>query len=201
VRKHFNAITLAIPFLLCLGVASLGAQDPQPPAQIIPPEQLGAKKGIVPLQVEVVVSKYQGEKRTSSVPYVLSVNAAQPPFSGRPSQIRIGANVPVPTLVGEQGSPKLVYQSSQFVGTQIDCSATVLEGGRFEINLSIEDSASLEPPVGNASTKADEPPILRTFRSRNQLVLRDGQSSQFTAAADRISGEVIRVDVTPSVVK
>jgi hypothetical protein len=103
--------------------------------------------------------------------------------------------------VGEQGSPKVVYQGGQFVGTQIDCSATVLDSDRFEINLSIEDSASLEPPVGNASAKPDEHPILRTFRSRNQLVLRDGQSSQFTAAADRISGEVIRVDVTLKVVK
>ena len=33
------------------------------------------------------------------------------------------------------------------------------------------------------------------------LVLRDGQTRQFTAAADRITGEVVKVDVTLKVVK
>jgi hypothetical protein len=35
----------------------------------------------------------------------------------------------------------------------------------------------------------------------NSLVLKDGQSSQFTAAADKVNGEMIKADVTISVVK
>jgi hypothetical protein len=44
-------------------------------------------------------------------------------------------------------------------------------------------------------------PVFRSFRSTNTLVLRDGQTRQFTAATDRVSGEVVRIDVTLNVVK
>jgi hypothetical protein len=35
----------------------------------------------------------------------------------------------------------------------------------------------------------------------NTLLLKDGQSAQLTSAADKISGEVLKVDVTLTVVK
>jgi hypothetical protein len=44
-------------------------------------------------------------------------------------------------------------------------------------------------------------PVTRTFQSANTLVLRDGQTRQFTTATDRVSGEMARVDVTVRVVK
>src|SRR5256885_13084784 len=47
--------------------------------------------------------------------------------------------------------------------------------------------------------KRNELPLFRTFRLSNQVVvLRDGESTQLTTVTDRISGEVIRVDVTRS---
>ena len=42
-------------------------------------------------------------------------------------------------------------------------------------------------------------PVFRSFGSSNTLVLRDGQSRQYTAAADRVTGESIRVDVALTV--
>ena len=42
-------------------------------------------------------------------------------------------------------------------------------------------------------------PVFRSFESSNTLVLRDGQSRQYTAAADRVTGESIRVDVALTV--
>jgi hypothetical protein len=42
---------------------------------------------------------------------------------------------------------------------------------------------------------------LRTFQVSNSVVLRDGQTRQFTAATDRVSGEIVRIDVTLRVVK
>jgi hypothetical protein len=33
------------------------------------------------------------------------------------------------------------------------------------------------------------------------VILKDGQSSEFTAAADRITGEIIKIDITVTVVK
>jgi hypothetical protein len=44
-------------------------------------------------------------------------------------------------------------------------------------------------------------PVIRNFNASNNLVLRDGQTRQFTAAADRVTGEVIKVDVTLKVAK
>ena len=43
--------------------------------------------------------------------------------------------------------------------------------------------------------------MIRNFEAENTLVLRDGQTRQFTAAADRVTGEVVKVDVTLKVAK
>lgn len=43
--------------------------------------------------------------------------------------------------------------------------------------------------------------VMRSFRSASTLVLRDGQTRQFTAATDRVNGEVVRIEVTLRVVK
>jgi hypothetical protein len=40
-----------------------------------------------------------------------------------------------------------------------------------------------------------------TFRTTNALVLRDGQSTEFTTAVDKVSGEMIKASVTLAVVK
>jgi hypothetical protein len=44
-------------------------------------------------------------------------------------------------------------------------------------------------------------PVFRKFSSTNMLVMRDGQTREFTAATDRVSGEVVRIAVTLRVVK
>jgi hypothetical protein len=120
--------------------------------------------------------------------------------------VRMGTRVPVPTtkqptvdgksaadIPGFLTSPtSFTYQD---IGTNIDCSAFVNDDGRFELTISIEDSSIREE-------KRNELPLIRMLRLSNQVVvLRDGQSTQFTAATDRISGEVVRVDVTLNVVK
>jgi hypothetical protein len=48
---------------------------------------------------------------------------------------------------------------------------------------------------------SDFPPTLRTFSATNTLILKDGQTAQFTAAADKTTGEVVRVDITMKVEK
>jgi len=44
-------------------------------------------------------------------------------------------------------------------------------------------------------------PIFRSFRTTNTLLLRDGESAEFTAATDRITGDTIRVTVSLAVMK
>lgn len=42
---------------------------------------------------------------------------------------------------------------------------------------------------------------MRSFRSTNTLVRRDGQTHQFTAATNRVNGDVTRIEITLRVVK
>ena len=67
-----------------------------------------------------------------------------------------------------------------------------IEGHDMHEVSALQDKAT--PTVG-------EMPVFRTFRSTNTLVLRDGQMREFTAAADRVNGEVIRIAVTLRVAK
>jgi hypothetical protein len=155
----------------------------------------------VPLQVQVVVSRYQGDKRVSSLPYVLAPNAND----GEPTRLRMGAKVPVPAVSGQQKlaqqfpMPTISPITYQEIGTNIDCKVTGLIDGLYEVNVSVEDNSIVATPEG--STPAAEPPVFRTFQAANTLLLKDGQTRQFTAATDRVSGEVVRIEVTLTVVK
>lgn len=204
--KNLPTITLTIVLAASLAAGELRAQSqPKPqPQDTSQPSKPGARPGI-PLQVQVVVSRFRGEKKVSSVPYTLSVNAA----SGRPSQLRVGAEVPIPTMAkptigGKPLNDIPVGGPVQYrpLGTNIDCSAIVTEDDRFQVSLTIEDSSIyVDGQAVEGVPKAGEPPIIRSFRFSNEFTLRSGQSTQFTAATDRIVGEVIRVDVTVNVVK
>ena len=90
----------------------------------------------------------------------------------------------------------------EHIGTNIDCSANSTDDGRFEVNISIEDtSIYLDGQRTDDASKLTGPPIFRSFQASNELVLRDGQSTEFTAATDRISGEITKIEVTLKVMK
>jgi hypothetical protein len=151
---------------------------------------------LVPLDVQVMVNRYQGDKRVSSLPYTLAVNANDRTISS----IRMGARVPVSRgATAPAGLPPVEYQS---IGTNIDCFARTMDDGRFQVNLVIEDSSIYENVPGAVQPGTDEKaPVFRSFKSTNTLVLRDGQTRQFTAATDRVNGEVVRIEVTLRIVK
>ena len=173
--------------------------------------ELERANAVTPIDVEVVISRFQGDKKVSTLPYALTVNATHqvggPDTINRAplTQLRMGGEVPVPTMAmpttvdGKPagfvtGGGPVTYQN---VGTQIDCRARRLSNGQFEVWLSVSDSAVAAPQAGDAGAL----PVIRKFQSSNNLVLRDGQTRQFTAATDRLTGEVVRVDVTLRVAK
>ena len=156
---------------------------------------------IVPLDVEVVVTRYQGDKKISSLPYALAVNASQ---RAEEVRLRMGANVPVPTTAftppAADGKPlPITSYNYRDIGTNIDSSARPLGDGRFAVYVSIGESSVVQG--ANVPGAVQGAPVIRTFSASNNLVLRDGQTRQFTAAADRVTGEVVKVDVTLKVVK
>lgn len=187
---------LAVP-PVAVALQAVPAVPATPGVQVVPavpatPPRTGP---LVPLQVEISIARYQGDKRTGALPYVVAVNA-----NGDRSSLSIGTEVPVAsTAMGPGTVPAMRSFNYRTVGTNILCGARDAGDGRFEVELQIDDNAVQTSDQG-PNPQADLPNF-RTFRSRNTLLLRDGQSRQYTAATDRVSGESVRIDVTLRVVK
>jgi type II secretory pathway component GspD/PulD (secretin) len=119
------------------------------------------------------------------------------------SQLNVGANIPVPTTTfapaGGNTAP-LVSYNYQNIGTNIDCRVTLTEDGRFDLTVSVDETTVVTNADAVAGAVAGVP-VMRSFKSRNRLLLRDGQTRQYTAATDRVNGETIRIEVTLRVVK
>lgn len=156
---------------------------------------------LVPLEIEIVISRYQADKKISSVPYLLAVNA-----EGGESKLRMGIDVPVystaftPGTAAKDAPQALRSYNYRSVGTNITSSARSAPENRFEVSLYVEDS-SVYTGTDKTVPGSEGMPVFRNFNSTNTLLLRDGQTRQYTAAVDRVSGEVVKVDVTLRVVK
>ncbi len=150
-----------------------------------------------PLLVQVVFNEYEGEKKLSTLPYAIPVNA-----DTRETSLRMGIRVPI-NVGGAQGQEsKVVYQD---VGTDIDCSAEPLEGERFRVHLRTGRS-SIYHPGGVRQSKTGpaismEQPLFSHFSTSLNLLMRDGQTVQSTMATDPVTGRVLKIDVTLQVAK
>jgi hypothetical protein len=235
---------------LCVSAASTtaigqGTQQAPAPRPVV----------IVPLKVDVTLSRYQNDKLLGRAPFTLVVNPIQ--FGNNPprTSLRVGVDVPAgteSTTIDGKTTTKPYYRN---VGTQIDSSARLTEDGRYLLELSVQDSAvfaasgqdqqvvranldveaaemnvkritdafqkgqanqsSLDQATielkraqsGLAQAKTAALPAsrsdmaFRNFSISNQLTLKDGQSTQFTAATDKISGEVLKVEVAILTIK
>ena len=188
--KHvISAVVLPV---LMLAALPARAQDPRS----------DLKNRQTALRVQVVVSRYQGEKKISSMPYTLSVvtNIAK-------TSMRMGVDVPIPSTVfspaakGEATSSPVTSYSYKSVGTNIDCSAALPEEGLYRLDLAVQDSSVMLVDKDMGTGPRVNAPSVRHFQSSFSVLLRDGQSVQHIAATDPVSGEVLRLDVTLNVVK
>ena len=191
--------------LIAALMAPLAAQEPVtlplPPQASQPP---GGPKipAPIPLKVTVVLSRYQGDKRVSSMPYVLGVMASGW-GPGPKTALRMGVEVPVAqTRITTDGKPGPVSSYSyRDVGTNIDCSAVDSGGGAYSLNITVEDS-SIQGDTGDKTPKiARDTPIFRRFNASFSMLLRDGQTMQYTSATDPVTGEVMKIDITAAVMK
>src|SRR5262249_53025024 len=173
-------------FMALAAVGPIAAQD-KPAAP--------APKALTPLKLTVVISRYQGEKKTGSLPFTLWVNAND----RHGTSLRMGGSVAVPSGAAQAGNPIMSY-SYRDIGTKIDASAESLDEGRFSVVLAIEDSqvfSDATKPAGSVGGL----PAFQSFSSSMVVILKDGQSAQYTTATDKVSGEVIKVDVTLNVIR
>jgi hypothetical protein len=197
VRTQIHALGV---FVLALALQPVThAQDPAPaaaPKPVVEKPAAAPAKGIIPLKLQFVISKYQGDKKISSVPYLLSVN-----IGGPRAGLRMGAQVPYATTQVSDGvkTPSYSYRD---VGVGIDVSnQMLLESGLYKLDVVIEDTSISSSNQVQGAPSISAVPVFRTFRANNSVTLREGQPTQLTTAADPISGDVMRVDVTLTVVK
>ena len=154
------------------------------------------------VKVQITFTEYDGEKKVKSLPYALLLQARND-VPG--TKIRMGSRVPVYTG-GEHGSMQYID-----VGTNIDCRATAAQDGRYHLTMSLERSwveGDVFVPVQKAAAATNDPavgqfaqPIIRQFRSENNVTMRDGQTIETNFATDPVSGKVIKLEVTINVVK
>lgn len=191
---YFRTASIAALTVVLMVPAFTAAQ--QPPTVASPM--------VTALMVEITVNRYQGEKRLSSIPYVLAVT----PDKER-ATLRVGGEIPIQRPSAPSAKepdaippPSLGYRP---IGTNIDVSAAPAAEGRYRLAIALEETSvysdESRSSVSNApAVAATGLPAFRNLRVSNTVMLKDGQSIEFTAASDRISGEVARISVKLTVV-
>jgi hypothetical protein len=131
--------------------------------------------------------------------------------SGRQmTSLRMGVDVPIGTVSATRpntsgANPTTTTTTGpdfRHVGTSIDCWATLTDDGRYEVGVRLTDSSIFTADQqGQAAIRFADPMAFRTFSTSNSITMRDGQTVQFAAATDKITGEIVKVDVTINAVK
>src|ERR1700751_480473 len=187
IHKRSRLMKKKVGILLALLAFTTFAAAQESPKNSAGPKPDDRSPAVTPLRVQVVFTEYDGEKKLSSLPYVFTVNADE--RRARPgSQIRNGARIPVST-----GKDQFTYLD---IGTNLDCSATLQEDGRYKLQMALERSSISPEHVAGSST-----PIVRQFRADLTPVLKDGQSIESNASNDPLNGHVYSVSVTLNVAK
>jgi Bacterial type II and III secretion system protein len=186
--------------LMAAVIVPVAAQDPPVGLPAPAPTRPGAAAPpSLPLQVQIVIARYLNDKRVSSLPFSLSMSSAP----GNKANVRMGGNVPVPSTVftpqpaGDAKTAPLTSYTFQNVGTNIDVSAVPSVDARIGLNVTISET-TLKPADPGSQVNV---PSTNNYQSSNTVFVKDGETAQFTAATDRISGEVVRIEVTAKVVK
>jgi hypothetical protein len=120
-------------------------------------DEAKAAGSLTPLKLQVVFSRYQGEKKIGSLPYTLTHNA-----NGELRRMRMGVDVPL-KYEGPEAQGNVVFKS---VGANVDCNVSSLDAGRFKVWCSLEQSSvHADGERRNLNDGPLSPPVLRSFRA------------------------------------
>jgi hypothetical protein len=204
------AVVLALAVAAVLPAPSSRAQEtpkPDPSASTVAvAEAVKARRQPTLLRALIGLTRHQGEKKVASVPYTVLLTS-----DARKVRLRMGVEVPIAVATfAKEGDPKSAPVTSfqyRNVGTNIDCWAEDRGEGLYQLALTVENSSiytatESRTAVGLSDAGlAPDRPLFRTFNVTLNPTLRDGQSVQTVASTDPVSGEVVKIDVTLSVVK
>jgi hypothetical protein len=213
-RRSLVVVAAALA-LAALAIPSRAQEPPRPEAAPKPPEtpkaseERSGERGGMPgstVRVSLVIARHQGDKKIASLPYTLVVGAG-----GARTRMRMGVDTPIPmqSTSSDTGKPLTSYQYRN-VGTNIDCAVwerpRMSEAGQretiYRVSLSVENSSAFSgPDARGAGGGVEGAPLFRRFETTIDVALRDGQTVQTIASTDPVTGEVVKIDVTLSVVK
>jgi hypothetical protein len=160
-----------------------------------------------PVKMQIVFTEFEGDKKVKSLPYTLYINAPDAPdWKGSTFvKLRVGSRVPI---YRGGTAENMTYLD---VGTNIDARSAYTGEGRLLLYLKIERSwveGGVSVPVAKSDGSAAETfsghfqePIIRAFQSEFDLKLREGQPVESTMATDPISGKVLKVDISFTIMK
>jgi hypothetical protein len=175
---------------LCLPSLPLRAQE-KPKAE----ERV---KVSTPVKVQIVFTEYDGDKKISSMPYAFTVITDEKVGGNYSTSLRTGMRVPIQTEGKEQ---KTTYMD---IGSNIDCGIRSEDDGRFHLYLIFDRSALYPNKSQEGERLVAEPnglPLVRQFRTSENLILKDGQTSENLVSTDPLNGRTLRVSVTINVQK
>jgi hypothetical protein len=201
--RTLAAATAIVALAVVFGPTGRAQQANQPAAP--------AKPDIL-VKVDVVLSRFQGEKKTSSLPFTLLVNT--PGQGVNSASLRVGIDVPVGTTTSVRTVPDNTRDTNSAttatthnnmnyrnVGTSIDARASQMSDGRLMIGVFVEDSSLFSDTAPGRASVRPSGTAFRTLSFGNTLPMRDGQTLEFASATDKVTGEVLKMDVTVTVVK
>src|SRR5439155_3920934 len=90
------------------------------------------------------------------------------------------------------------------IGSNIDCGIETENDSRFHVYLTFERSALYPNKSGEGEKLVTNPggnPLVRTFRGSENLILKDGQTSENLVSTDPLNGHTVHVSVTINVQK
>lgn len=188
--------------------ASAQAQNPGPVVAPItngtvtqvPSRPAPDTKAATPLKVTVVLTRNEGEKQVSRMPFTLLVNAGQQVSANMGIQVAVPQTVMVPKVDGQtpMTAPATSFTYKQ-VGHNLTINASsVLADGRFNVELRLEDSGVV-PDKSTSSLPGT--PSFSSFTQRTLLAMRDGQTLEFASIPNPVNGEITRITVTLDVLK
>jgi len=180
-----------------------------------------AKAPYPPAKVDVVIERYQADKKVSSMPFSLWVTGGSPGRSDSQGSLRIGVDVPIGSTTVTRGSnapgstrsDTTTAPEYKNVGTSIDCFLSMTEDGKYVLRVNLNDTSIFDPSAQRqaalaarglaapTTSRTIDASAFRTLQFNNTLLMRDGQTAELASATDKITGEVVKAQVTLTIAK
>ena len=178
---------LVLPFIAATAMTGVA----QEPTRAASPQTHSSTQ--IPLKVQLVISRYIGEKKVSNIPFTLSVVANDKDKTSLRIlwTCRTGHGFQRQYQSDKVSVPTTTSYNYRSIGTNIDCTAQTIEAGLFKLDLGVSDSSVFlnEKQGSGTAMPMTGVPAFRSFTSTFNVLLKDGQTAQHIAGPIQSAGK------------